>query len=197
MLRQQTRENHRRSLRKLTSKGFTTRIDDWSRYDEFIEVYHMTMRRVGASESYMFPERYFTQLKAELGDALHLCTALAPNGETAAAAIFTEIDGIVQYHLGGSHDAHSQLSPLKLVLDEMCQWASRTGQKRYHLGGGVGGRNDSLFNFKAGFSDLRAEFHSYRMIIDQSKYTSLAQPNAGEAEAVSSAAAFFPFYRRA
>ncbi|MCK6499873.1 MAG: hypothetical protein L6Q38_10385, partial [Nitrospira sp.] len=56
----------------------------------------------------------------------------------------------------------------------------------------------SLFHFKAGFSDARADFYSYRLIVDQSKYESLSRVAATQAGGDHSIPAnFFPAYRRA
>jgi hypothetical protein len=80
----------------------------------------------------------------------------------------------------------------------MRAWAQERLNRVLHLGGGVGGAYDSLFHFKAGFSDTRADFYSYRLIVDQSRYESLSRVAAMQAEGDSSIPTnFFPAYRRA
>jgi hypothetical protein len=39
-----------------------------------------------------------------------------------------------------------------------------------HLGGGVGGSKDSLYNFKAGFSKQKTHFSDNAPSIDEKKY---------------------------
>ncbi len=44
------------------------------------------------------------------------------------------------------------------------------GNRWLHLGGGVGGDNDPLFAFKAGFSDTRFKNQTMRLILDEPRY---------------------------
>lgn len=45
--------------------------------------------------------------------------------------------------------------------------------KYYHLGGGLGFKEDKLFNWKAGFSDLFLEYKSWRYVANEQIYNSL------------------------
>src|SRR5207253_434222 len=116
-----------------------------------------TMRRTDAHNSYFFDEDYFKLLVRELGPVLQLFVALV-NGEVAAASIATIRAGIVQDHLGGTRDKFLELSPDRLVVDTERLWASKVGARVLHFGGGVGARQDSVFNYKAGFSKRRHTF---------------------------------------
>ena len=71
-----------------------------------------------------------------------------------AAGLFFERQGIVQYHLSGSRRPALRRQPTKLMMDDMVAWAQARGNRVLHLGGGVGGREDSLFHFKAGLLGL-------------------------------------------
>ena len=48
--------------------------------------------------------------------------------------------------------------PTKLMLHFVRTWAKDRGLRRLRLGGGVGGKEDSLYRFKAGFSTDRHAF---------------------------------------
>jgi hypothetical protein len=63
-----------------------------------------------------------------------------------------------------------------------------------HLGGGRGGAEDSLFRFKAGFSDRRHAFATWRWVVRPEAYERLcaARRAAGGPEPP---AGFFPAYR--
>ncbi|MBD0316781.1 MAG: GNAT family N-acetyltransferase [Nitrospiraceae bacterium] len=194
---QQMSTNHRRNITRLLRTGFRCSVDDWSRYEDYIEVYHATMQRVEAARGYFFSMRYFKALRERLGDCLHLVCVLSDDNELAAAGLFMATEGIVQYHLGGTAEKYLAVAPSKLMLDFVWRWAQEQGHDVFHLGGGLGGVEDSLFQFKAGFSPLRGQFHTYRMVVDESKYAALDQAARSlRGPDDSSAGDFFPIYRR-
>jgi hypothetical protein len=104
--------------------------------------------------------------------------------------VYTETGGIVQYHLGATANEHLHLNPTKVMFDYANRWAKRRGNRWLHLGGGVGGADDSLFHFKAGFSPLRRTFATWRLVVDAAAYAALV-PGGVEA----SQASYFPAYR--
>jgi hypothetical protein len=194
----QTRANHRRDIRKLDRLGFRVALDDWSLFEAFLRLYDMTMRRVGARPDYLFSREYFQELRATLGSHLHLCTVLSKEDEVASAGTYVDWDGIVQFHLAGNETKYLSLAPSKLMQHFMCGWAKETSNSVFHLGGGVGGVEDSLFEFKAGFSKQRADFFTYRIVLDEEKNALLSR--AAEAQmkdARDVAPDFFPVYRKA
>ena len=189
-LERQTRANHRADARGLLAKGYQVVVDDWSRLPDFIGIYGETMQLHHASGEYCFEAPYFEALRACLGDRLHLCLVLAPGGATAAGGLFTEINGLMQFHLAGTAAAYRRAGPAKLMLLHMRDWARDLGVRRLHLGGGVGCAEDSLAFFKQGFSRLRSRFCTFRMILLPRPYQDLAEACA------QSPNEFFPAYRR-
>lgn len=194
----QVSTNHRRNIKKLLRLGFRISFDDWARLPDFINLYHATMRRVEAGDAYFFSREYFEDLRAKLGDRLHLACVLTETGAVAAGGLFVSTDGIVQYHLGGTAAPYLSLAPFKLVIDFMWRWAQDGSHRALHLGGGVGGTEDSLFHFKAGFSSTRGEFYTCRVIVDHERNRILEQA-AGFQTPPSDPeqSAFFPRYRHA
>lgn len=192
----QTRNDHRMNIKKLSQSGFQAKMDDWTMFEEFIKIYTNTMRRVSADAYYTFPHRYFTGLRSLLGDRMHLCTVVSFRGELAAAGLFPATEGIVQFHLSGSDAKYLSQAPSKLMLHFVTQWMKEKGSTSFHLGGGLGGRLDPLFEFKAGFSKLRSDFYTYRMILDQDKYATLVRLCGEKCGSVDqSSSQFFPAYR--
>jgi len=188
----QTRERLRSYIRRLQRAGFQARFDDWSTYDEFVCIYGQTMARLHANQFYHLPQQYFHDLRAALGPRLHFCSVVGPHGELASGGLFTETQGIVQYHLGGTADRFLADAPSKLMLHEAGLWAKAQGHRVLHLGGGRGGRADSLYHFKSGFSPLRSEFLTYRLVCDESKYRALCR----QIETDPLDSDYFPEYRR-
>jgi lipid II:glycine glycyltransferase (peptidoglycan interpeptide bridge formation enzyme) len=165
----------RTSIRKLTEAGFVGHHDVEKRYlAEFVEVYTETMRRAGALSSYLFDEDYFRLLTGELGEKSHLFVALK-DGQVAAATLCTLCDGIVQDHLGGTRDAYLKYSPDRLVVHTERMWAKAAGARVFHLGGGIGAQEDSLFRYKAGFSPRRHVFRTWRWILQPEIYAELTR----------------------
>ena len=125
-----------------------------------------------------------------------------PDGEVISGGLFTLCDGIVQYHLGGTRNTALKLSPTVLIFDTVRRWSPKNGAHTFHLGGGVGGKTDSLFQFKAQFkaqfSRRRHEFVTWRWIVAQETYRELSrQKQLSDLErglrAISPS--FFPAYR--
>lgn len=188
----------RRLIRRAREAGVTCFDDESRAYQrQWVELYRETMRRVGAPESYLFDAAYFERLADELGPVLHLFVAVV-DGEVAAAGLYTLCDGIVQAHLGGLRAEHFRLSPTRLLDDTVRLWAIERGATVFHLGGGVGGQQDSLFGYKAGFSDRRHVYRTWRWIVDPDAYRELSRRGAGRVAAPDGEGAgdWFPAYRR-
>lgn len=172
---QRMSSNHKRNITGLLRAGFHCSLDDWGRFQDFVALYHATMRRVGAPDAYFFSVRYFDGLREKLGKRIHLACVLNDQNDLAAAGLFIATERIVQYHLGGTVPRHLPAAPSKLMMDFVWRWAQQEAHEVLHLGGGVGGAEDSLFRFKAGFSPACAEFYTYRIVVDESKYEMLCQ----------------------
>jgi lipid II:glycine glycyltransferase (peptidoglycan interpeptide bridge formation enzyme) len=186
-------------INRLARSGVTCALDIEQRHlPEFIALYHETMRRVKAEQSYFFDPTYFTDLATALGPVLKLFVAKRPGGEVIGAGLFTLCDGIVEYHLGGTLDTALKLSPTVLIFETVRQWAIQNRAHTFHLGGGVGGKSDSLFQFKARFSRQRHKFVTWRWIVAAEAYHELSlQKQLWNSDrglrAIS--ASFFPAYR--
>ena len=169
----QTRTNHRRDIQKAIRLGYVAHIDHrWEHFETFVRLYCETMERLSADERYMFDETYFKGLRAALGPSLSLW--LVTRGDSVAAAVlFVETSGIVQYHLAGTDERYASARPTKLLIHAVTEWARDRGDSRLHLGGGVGAAYDSLMHFKAGFSDERHVFHTLRIVVDEVEYARL------------------------
>jgi hypothetical protein len=188
----------RRLIRRASEAGIVCAHDrGLDRLAEWSAIYRETMQRVGASAAYYFDDAYFDRLKAELGSVLHLFVA-SHEGRLAAAGLFTLCDGIVQAHLGASRAEYAALSPARLVDDTARRWAADAGARVFHLGGGVGGQEDGLFQYKAGFSGRRHDFAVWRWVVDERMYEELCTRlgRTGGAVAPCGSGQFFPAYRR-
>ncbi len=194
-LMQGLRSNHRRDVRKLGRRGFRTILDDWRYEESFRDLYQATMTRVGAGDYYYFDDAYFRGLRTALGQTLHLAAVLAANDEVAAAGMFTRHQGIIEYHLGGTAEAYLSAAPSKRMFYDLMCWGAAQGDRWLHLGGGVGGHEDSLFRFKQGFSQTTRPFATVRIVCHADRYQWLHE----QRESLTSekaATGFFPGYRQ-
>ncbi len=190
----QLRKNHRRDITRARSLGFVARMDEaWEHDETFRRLYRATMERRSATAYYSFDDAYFAALREVLGDRLHLCV-VERGGVVAAAGMFVETSGIVEYHLSGSDDASLHLQPLKLMLHYVTGWAKERGCEVLHLGGGLGANSDSLLHFKLGFSPRRHPFSTLRMILDWASYRRLVRGRDPDLDPADRRA-FFPLYR--
>jgi len=191
-LRGNLRSGHRAEVRRLRANGYSVRVDDWPLYGRYMEIYRETMERLEADMRYRFPASYFGELRAALAPHLHLLSVMTPEGAVAAGGLFTEFQGIVQFHLSGTAEEYRKQAPSKLMLEYAILWAKAAGNRMLHLGGGLGAQEDSLFQFKSGFSKLRARFQTWRVIANAARYAEMVgavqQPDSE---------GYFPAYRKA
>jgi hypothetical protein len=189
------RRNHQRNIEQARQQGFTVTMDCGTEgLEDFEPIYWESMDRVGANASYYFPPSYFRELSAALGNRLWTCTARRPEGDAAASILLVESGPIVQYHLGGTRTAALALTPTKLLFDHAWRWAKARGRRVLHLGGGVGGAEDSLFYFKAGFSDQRLPFFTWQIVFLEKAYRSL-DAHRRQMQRQATRPEFFPAYR--
>ena len=176
---------NRLKRRNVVVKKAETRED----IDIFIKIYKENMIRVNASEIYFFPNDYFYWFIDELPSTLFLAYY---EQQAISGSLFTSCNGIVQPHLSVTLNEFLRWSPLKLVWNCIRIDAIEKNEKWLHLGGGVGGADDSLFQFKTQFSDLRFLFKTWRYIHNEEIYTQLVSEKYFDIIPKSS---FFPLYR--
>ena len=191
------RRNHRTEIMMLERREDVRAEEDrhWGHLPEFLAAYHATMERVHAGRSYYFDEAYFAALRAALDNRVHLM--LVWYGEqVAAGAVATTCCGIVQYHLAATAPEFFKKRPQKLLCRETWLWSQRSGARVFHLGGGVGGREDGVFRFKSGFSDLRHPFYTWRACSERAVYERLVAQRLGKDAVPAVDTDFFPAYRQ-
>jgi len=191
------RKDHRRDIRRLEDDSFMcVRSSSGEHIEAFMKIYHETMRRVQAAPCYFFERDYFDALAAGLGDDFHLFMCLR-DGKPISGELVTACNGIVQGYLAGTVSQYQRYAPTKLLLNHARVWFSERGMRALHLGGGVGARQDSLFSFKTGFSDLRHDFLTWNWVLERQVYRLLCEERAGMdlSPGEEPATNFFPAYR--
>lgn len=176
---EQQRSKYRRAIRQkinqLRKKGFTVREATSScEISEFVKIYNENMIKVNASSYYFFDEAYFLDLLRADDFESKLLVAYYQD-EMAGGGVVTFSNNIMQFHLAATNNKYLSEGPMKLLFDEAGLIGRSLGMNYLHLGGGVGGREDSLFDFKSGFSDMFLNFTTWRYVANLPIYNNLVE----------------------
>ncbi|TKB97612.1 GNAT family N-acetyltransferase [Pedobacter cryophilus] len=193
---EEQRSNYNRKLwrhiKKLKNEGYYMKeVNTLKGIKDFTHIYIANMKRLGASEFYMFTEDYFQNLlnAEEFKAKLFM---LYYEDEPVAGELIICTQKIMQSHLLAASDKYYRNSPAKLLTDEITILGRELGMHYFNLGGGLGFKEDSLFAFKSTYSKLFMDFKSWRYIADQYTYNLLLQESNIDPN---SNVDFFPLYR--
>jgi hypothetical protein len=181
-------EGHRQEIKALRKLNYeVVRSSDLKVIEDFHEVYTHTMFRRGASTNYLFSIKYFDTI-LKIKSSLPNLRVVYHEGKMVAGAIFITQGDHMYYMFSGSVLNLSPYPAMKLIIDEVIRENLQKGKKLLHLGGGLGGKQDSLYQFKYGFGKIVLPFHTTQWILLPEVYQRLSAPITKEGE-------FFPKYR--
>ena len=192
--RSKYRRQFRSKIRQLREKGYyLKKASSKQEVQAFVKIYNENMARVQAESYYYFNESYFFNMlnSADFESSVLL---LYLGDEITSGAFVTFSNNIMQFHLAATNNKYLQEGPMKLLIDEATVVGRENNMAYLHLGGGVGGNEDSLFEFKAGFSDKILNFKTWRFVSDPEVYDKMVQAECGNKPIRSD---FFPLYREA
>ncbi|PYF98341.1 Acetyltransferase (GNAT) domain-containing protein [Georgenia satyanarayanai] len=188
------RKSHRYDIRRSTARGLTVEVDNSdASLSAFEAIYTDTMTRVGASDSYFFRRDYFDSLRASYPEDFELHLARVSDKIVAGAVFLHAGHGVVQYHLSATDAEYLKWQPTKVLLDNKIRNSlSNDALTRLHLGGGRGGSEDSLYQFKRGFGTTEHTFRTLGLVTNEAAYEELCA-----ASNTSRDVGYFPAYRSA
>ena len=157
--------------------------------DIFFDIYSSTMARLNASKSHLFSKRFFETLCSQEYLGLKLIFVYH-EGRPIAGCIFLWNDFIGHYFLSGSVAKFDWLRPGKLLIYKCNEIAKTLKVETLSLGGGLGGSNDTLSQFKRGFSKTVKKYNTYCIVSNASAYAKLLEEGESLPEST-----FFPRYR--
>jgi len=163
-------------------------------YKKFISMYNDTMERDSAKEYYYFKEEFYTSI---LNDFKNHAVVFYAVYETIpiAMSIILFANYQMHYHLSTSNREYQHLAPTNLLLYEAACWGSENGYKTFHLGGGLGSSEDSLYKFKSSFNrNSDNTFEIGKKIFNNEKYEALVNILSANG-AIEIDTKFFPQYR--
>jgi serine/alanine adding enzyme len=175
--------HHRRAVRR-AQQGYEVAIEVApADVGDFVDIYEETMRRTGASSFYLFGDAYWRALV----EGVRLVRVdVRERGELLASVLGMGEPPWLHYHLGGSRRSGA----IHLALYSLAGWGQEHGYEVLHLGGGVGGRADSLLEFKLRFAPEGLTSASVgKAVHDLAGYLRLSAADAVDWDG------FFPAYR--
>lgn len=187
------RRTHRVGVQRLREVGFVCKHVGEECLDDFMRVYRETMDRVSADPYYYFDRSYYEYLLTEMSDTAHLFVCLDRNIVVCSTFVMV-CNGVIQGHLGGTANSYLAVAPMKLMIDGLRLWGNSIGAHTLNVGGGVGGKSDSLLFFKRGFSKEQRTYYTWRHIVDRSAYDRLCQA-AIDRSGFTPEESYFPLYR--
>jgi hypothetical protein len=182
-------EGHRQEIKSLRKLNYTViKSNDYQGIKDFHDIYEQTMLRRGAKTDYLFSINYFVSVLKIHSSGPDLRTVYH-DGKMVAGAIFTTRGDHLYYQFSGSLIGITPYPAIKLIMDEVIREnLGKSGKRHLHLGGGLGGSEDSLYKFKYGFGKTVLPFYTTNWILIPDVYDRLsAQFDA--------AIPFFPRYR--
>ena len=175
------RGSHRREIVSAQKKGLMK---------EFVGIYQGAMRDLNAREYYLFNEAYFQKIAVAEDFKVFIIFATFEEVKVAAS-MFIITNDVMQYYLRGSDYAYRNLSASKAIIAKAHELAGELGIRQLILGGGVGSERDSLFKFKAGFSDNFKPFYVVKKVLSEQVYQALCKATQVSPDT----SGFFPPYR--
>lgn len=163
-------------------------------FNQFRKIYEETMDNDNADEYYYFSDDFYKSIVDDLSENYEIFYA-EYDGQIISMAIIIFEGTFMHYHLSGSVYSMRHLAPSNLLLYQAALWGHEQGYTFFHMGGGLGSGEDSLFKFKAGFNrHSENQFSIGKLIIDEIKYNFLLNQRdflPEQKEVIK----FFPAYR--
>lgn len=183
-------------IRKAIRSGVKTY---WGRspelFEKFLPIYNSTMNNAVATEYYFFGNEFYRCVLEDLKFNSMLFYATF-NEKIISMSIILFCNDQMHYHLSASDKENRNLAATNLLLYEVACWGCENGYKTFHLGGGIGSKEDNLYSFKKAFSKNSDSYFSIgTKIFNEEKFDELVRIRknvTGRKENDK----FFPTYRK-
>lgn len=186
---------NRNTIRKAIKSGVEIY---WGRnpelFKQFINLYYDTMDNQNARDYYYFKYEFFDSILNELKYNSLIFYAMYDKKIIAMSLILFS-NKQMHYHLSASDKKYRNLAPTNLLLYEAACWGSENGYSTFHLGGGLGSAEDSLYKFKKSFNrNSSTSFSIGKKIFNNDIYEKLVEIRKKK-ESINENLTFFPIYR--
>lgn len=162
--------------------------------DSFIPIYNGTMDKDDATDYYYFKNDFYESVLNDIKYNSLIFYAVYDK-KIISMSMIIFINNQMHYHLSAMDKEYQKLASMNLLLYEAACWGSENGIRTFHLGGGLGSKEDSLFKFKKSFNrNPDTLFSIGKKVFDKEMYDELVALREGEIE-FRNDSSFFPAYR--
>jgi lipid II:glycine glycyltransferase (peptidoglycan interpeptide bridge formation enzyme) len=185
--------SHRRKIRKAMNNpdlSFDIIIHNYQT-EFFYNLYLENMQRVGVENKYLFSRSFFVDAFRDLSEFISLNQIIYKRNPCAQWLVLKYGDYAYSW-LSASQSEYLNLFPNNLIVYDLCLKLKAEGVTYFNLGGGRGAQEDSVFQFKKGFSKFSNDFYIYKKInfdLEYNQLVELQNSDTGNSEE------FFPKYR--
>jgi len=167
---------NRNMIRKAEKMGVTSFLStDQDDFEQFIELYHETMKHVGATDYFYFNNDYFYNIKEGLKSHHHLIVSKVEE-EFAGGMILFIYGDYAHYHLSARKFGFGKYAINNHFLNYAIKIAKEQGCKKMHFGGGLtADLKDPLLKFKSDFSKQRANFYFGKKVHNKKVYKQVTE----------------------
>lgn len=171
-----------------------------SLYDKFKFLYYQTMDKDRANPYYYFSDTFFQSILVDCKYSSLIFYALCEDKIIAMSIVLFK-GKTMHYHLSASDSNYKHLAPTNLLLYEAACFGCENGYEYFHLGGGLGSKEDSLYKFKSSFNkEGGTPYYVGEKIFHQGMYEQLVNirsevMNKEGDEIVEKKETYFPLYR--
>ncbi|GKW45330.1 GNAT family N-acetyltransferase [Planococcus sp. NCCP-2050] len=186
---------NRNVIRKARNSGINIY---WGRNSQliecFIEMYNATMDKDNAKDYYYFKEDFYASILEDLKyNSMIFYAVYEEKIISMSMILFSNTQ--MHYHLSASDKKFQHLAPTNLLLYESACWGVENGYNTFHLGGGLGSQEDSLYKFKKAFNKGSNSYFSVgKKVFDEVRYKNLMALRM-ETKFKGIKESFFPGYR--
>ena len=144
-------------------------------YKEFYKIYVKAMQDLNTPPYFYFNEKYVSDFKT-LIPGNHKLILAKHNNEIIGGMILMIYKKYAHYHLSCRKKEYGKFALNNLLLDFVIKYAKSQGCEFFHLGGGTSSsEKDSLFLFKANFSNNYNDFFIGKKVHNQHIYDKILE----------------------
>ncbi|MBD1590433.1 GNAT family N-acetyltransferase [Arthrobacter sp. S1_S22] len=167
-----------RGVRRAERSGVTVTVTPRpSNLDSMRALYEATMQRQQAAGMYFFPESYWRALVTQDKLLMTLLVEGWLEDNVVCAQLCLVSDHWLHSHLVGGNEVSRAVNASTACHLAAAEWGQENGLTGFHLGGGLGGREDSpLYVFKQRFDpeSQPRQFQVAKLVHDRDRYLQLA-----------------------
>jgi len=189
-------KSKRNSIRKAINGNVTIHCGmDGQILEKFQELYNHSMEKNKADQYYFFEREFYNSILNDLKDHALVFYAMK-DGVVIAGDIVIMAGRRMNSHLGASDFAYNEFQPQTLLTYHEALWGSEHGYKTLLLGGGLGSKVDSIYQFKKRFNkNSHLVFKTGRKVFNKDIYQALCDiRNMSRRHSILDSS-FFPQYR--